>query len=103
MGEDSGWKQVHGDVFRQPPNLILFSALIGTGVQLLLLVLSVIMISIIATLYSERGAMVTACIVCYILSAFFGGYTSGGYVIYVLYVLLRDYLSYFTVPNLKCT
>ena len=33
VGEDSGWKQVHGDVFRQPPNLILFSALIGTGVQ----------------------------------------------------------------------
>lgn len=29
VGEESGWKQVSGDVFRQPPYLALFSALIG--------------------------------------------------------------------------
>ena len=79
VGEDSGWKQVHGDVFRQPPNLTLFAALLGTGTQLLVLVISVIVICILATLYAERGAMVTACIVCYLLSNFFGGYVSGSY------------------------
>ena len=26
IGEDSGWKQVHGDVFRAPDNLVLFTA-----------------------------------------------------------------------------
>jgi len=41
--EDSGWKQVHGDVFRAPQQLILFSALYGTGFQLLALVLGVIL------------------------------------------------------------
>lgn len=43
MGEDSGWKQVHGDVFRPPEGLVFFSACIGTGWQLLFMVLGVIL------------------------------------------------------------
>jgi len=31
LGEESGWKLVHGDVFRKPEHLTLFCALIGTG------------------------------------------------------------------------
>lgn len=46
ISEESGWKLVHGDVFRPPPNLALLSALLGTGVQLALLVLFVILITI---------------------------------------------------------
>jgi len=30
---ETGWKLVHGDVFRVPPNAMLLSACIGTGVQ----------------------------------------------------------------------
>jgi transmembrane 9 superfamily protein 3 len=33
VGEESGWKQVHGDVFRSPPYLTLFTALYGAGHQ----------------------------------------------------------------------
>lgn len=51
VGDESGWKQIHGDVFRAPPHLLLFSALVGTGHQLSLLVFSVIMFSIIGTYY----------------------------------------------------
>ena len=40
------WKLVHGDVFRPPRYLELLAALVGTGVQLALLVLSVILITI---------------------------------------------------------
>ena len=40
------WKLVHGDVFRAPRALELLAALVGTGVQLALLVLSVILITI---------------------------------------------------------
>ena len=40
------WKLVHGDVFRAPSALELLAALVGTGVQLALLVLSVILITI---------------------------------------------------------
>ena len=46
ISEESGWKLVHGDVFRPPPNLALLAALLGTGVQLALLILSVILITI---------------------------------------------------------
>ena len=37
MGDESGWKQVHGDVFRRPASLEFFAALTGSGTQLLLL------------------------------------------------------------------
>jgi transmembrane 9 superfamily protein 2/4 len=32
--EETGWKLVHGDVFRAPPNAGWLSVLVGTGVQL---------------------------------------------------------------------
>jgi transmembrane 9 superfamily protein 2/4 len=34
VAEDSGWKLVHGDVFRSPKNPLLLSILIGNGAQL---------------------------------------------------------------------
>ena len=46
MSEESGWKLVHGDVFRPPKYLEVLAALVGTGVQLALLVLFVILITI---------------------------------------------------------
>ena len=46
MSEESGWKLVHGDVFRPPKYLEVLAALIGTGVQLALLILFVILITI---------------------------------------------------------
>ena len=51
MNEESGWKLVHGDVFRSPRYLVLLSALVGTGAQLALLVLFVILIAIVGMLY----------------------------------------------------
>ena len=46
ISEESGWKLVHGDVFRPPPQLPVLCALVGTGVQLALLVLATILITI---------------------------------------------------------
>ena len=46
ISEESGWKLVHGDVFRPPAHLPVLCALVGTGVQLALLVLSTILITI---------------------------------------------------------
>lgn len=51
VSEESGWKLVHGDVFRRPHNLVLLSAVVGTGAQLAMLVLLVILLAIIGTLY----------------------------------------------------
>ncbi|KAJ7565859.1 hypothetical protein O6H91_02G077800 [Diphasiastrum complanatum] len=77
--EESGWKLVHGDVFRPPRNLVLLSALVGTGAQLATLVLLVILLAIVGMLYVGRGAIVTTFIVCYALTSFISGYVSGGF------------------------
>ncbi|CAM6083304.1 unnamed protein product [Calypogeia fissa] len=79
VSEESGWKLVHGDVFRSPRNLVLLSALVGTGAQLAALVLMVILFAIIGMLYVGRGAIVTTFIVCYALTSFIAGYVSGGF------------------------
>ncbi|XP_010492170.1 PREDICTED: transmembrane 9 superfamily member 1-like isoform X2 [Camelina sativa] len=78
VSEESGWKLVHGDVFRPASSLVLLSAVVGTGAQLALLVLLVILMAIVGTLYVGRGAIVTTFIVCYALTSFVSGYVSGG-------------------------
>lgn len=78
MNEETGWKLVHGDVFRSPAMLELFAAVIGTGVQLAALVLLTIVITIAGELHVERGTIVTVFIVFYALTSLLGGYVSGG-------------------------
>ena len=43
--EESGWKLVHGDVFRPPANPLLFASLVGSGVQLLCLVIGLLILA----------------------------------------------------------
>ncbi|KAJ6711338.1 TRANSMEMBRANE 9 SUPERFAMILY PROTEIN, partial [Salix purpurea] len=51
VSEETGWKLVHGDVFRPPRSMVLLSAVVGTGAQLAMLVLLVILMAIVGTLY----------------------------------------------------
>lgn len=37
--EETGWKLVHGDIFRPPPNSRLFAAVIGSGIQIFFMAL----------------------------------------------------------------
>lgn len=53
LGDEYGWKQVHGDVFRAPSHCLIFSALVGSGYQLMVVVLCVITLSILGELYTE--------------------------------------------------
>lgn len=64
INEESGWKLVHGDVFRPPPNLSLLAALLGTGVQLALLVLFVILITIAGQLWDILCTVLALKITC---------------------------------------
>lgn len=77
VGEDSGWKQVHGDVFRRPAYLCLFSALVGTGMQLAVIVAAAGIFAILGEfhgeVYEERGELITTFIVCYALSSTVAG------------------------------
>ena len=54
----SGWKQVHGDVFRPPAQLALFCALIGSGAQLVAMVAIMIVFAIATSLYMGRGGII---------------------------------------------
>ncbi|TPX31399.1 hypothetical protein SmJEL517_g05247 [Synchytrium microbalum] len=79
IGDDYGWKQVHGDVFRPPPNLAAFSAFVGTGCQLICMTLLVIVYTIVGDLYAERATMLTASIFIYALTSMISGYYAGSF------------------------
>ncbi len=79
VGDESGWKQVSGDVFRRPSNIVLYSALIGTGYQLALLALVVIGAAFAGSLYVDRGAIKQASIVGFALTSFISGFFSGSF------------------------
>lgn len=53
LGDEYGWKQVHGDVFRPPSHPMLFSALVGAGCQMLTVTSLVILLAIVGELYTE--------------------------------------------------
>ncbi len=53
LGDEYGWKQVHGDVFRPAVHPVLFSALVGTGYQIAFVSLIVISFAILGELYTE--------------------------------------------------
>jgi hypothetical protein len=55
LNEETGWKLVHGDVFRPPAHRMLLSAAVGTGIQLVMLGLFVILLTIMGTFYEVRN------------------------------------------------
>ncbi|CAO3588445.1 unnamed protein product [Absidia cylindrospora] len=79
FGDDWGWKQVHGDVFRPPDRLMVLAAFLGTGYQLVLLAAVVILYAMVGDLYAERATILTATIFLYALTSAVAGYTSARY------------------------
>ena len=62
--EETGWKYIHGDVFRFPPQKSLFSACVGTGTQILVMAIAIFMMSLVGVFYPyNRGALLSACVV----------------------------------------
>jgi hypothetical protein len=49
--EESGWKYIHGDVFRFPPSKSLFCAFVGTGTQIFFLSLFIFALALIGVFY----------------------------------------------------
>lgn len=75
--EETGWKLLHGDVFRLPPLLSIFCAYVGTGAQLFSLIVFLLILAVMNTFYpGNRGAMYTAAIVLYALTAGTAGFVS---------------------------
>ena len=75
--DDYGWKQVCNDVFRKPKNLILFSCIIGTGIELLLIIIISLIYNVIGFTHPERrGNLLNQMVICFCFMSIFGGYIS---------------------------
>jgi hypothetical protein len=75
--EESGWKLIHGDVFRFPENSSLFCAAVGVGNQLIVTTfchLSLALTGLIST--TRRGSLLSGMVILYCLTSFVAGYSS---------------------------
>ncbi|KAF2730731.1 hypothetical protein EJ04DRAFT_500011 [Polyplosphaeria fusca] len=73
----TGWKLVHGDVFRPPPHGSLLAPLIGSGIQLLLMTATLLLLSALGILNpSFRGGYVSVGTGLFIAAGLFSGYFS---------------------------
>ncbi|KAF9310667.1 hypothetical protein BG003_008305 [Podila horticola] len=76
LGDDYGWKQIHGDVFRPPANPMTFAAFVGTGHQLAWTSFFVILYTIFGQEWTERASILTATIFIYAFMSMISGYSS---------------------------
>lgn len=75
--EDSGWKLLHGDVFRAPKKRMLLSILLGSGLQLLSMTSLTLVFSLLGLLSpSNSGSLATVLMVSYAAFGSVGGYVS---------------------------
>jgi dolichyl-phosphate-mannose--protein O-mannosyl transferase len=76
--EETGWKLIHGDVFRPPNMMNLFVALIGSGAQMFFTIF-ILLLCVLFEVFriTKRGALLTAMIMIYAVCGFFGGLIAG--------------------------
>ena len=75
--EETGWKLVHGDVFRPPSNSDLLCVYVGTGVQFFGMILVTMIFAILGFLSpSNRGGLMTAMLLLWVFMGIFAGYAS---------------------------
>ncbi|KAL2111900.1 hypothetical protein VUR80DRAFT_9012 [Thermomyces stellatus] len=73
----SGWKLLHGDVFRTPDYGYLLAPLVGSGVQLLLMALALVLLSAFGVLNpSFRGGFISVGVGLFVFNGLFSGYFS---------------------------
>lgn len=78
--EETGWKYIHGDVFRFPPHKSLFCAVLGSGAQLLALAVFIFMLALVGVFYPyNRGSLYTALVLIYALTSGIAGYTASSF------------------------
>ncbi|CAN6457123.1 unnamed protein product [Victoria cruziana] len=75
--EETGWKLVHGDVFRPPVNSGLLCVYVGTGVQFFGMTLVTMIFALLGFLSpSNRGGLMTAMVLLWVFMGLFAGYSS---------------------------
>ena len=75
--EETGWKLVHGDVFRPPSNSDLLCVYAGTGVQFFGMILVTMLFAVLGFLSpSNRGGLMTAMLFLWVFMGLLAGYSS---------------------------
>ncbi|KAJ0981229.1 hypothetical protein J5N97_009484 [Dioscorea zingiberensis] len=75
--EETGWKNIHGDVFRYPKYKSLLAASLGSGTRLLFVLTSMLIIGLFDVFPPfNQGKFGSALILIYVLASFLAGYTS---------------------------
>ncbi|CAH2038582.1 unnamed protein product [Thlaspi arvense] len=75
-----GWKLIQSDAFRCPRNISLLCAFLGTGIQLLILIIALFALAFTGFLYPyNRGMILTSLVIMYTLTSVVAGYTSASF------------------------
>lgn len=75
--DETGWKLVHGDVFRPPPYAGLFAVLVGSGVQVFCMNVLTLFFALLGFLSpANRGGLMTAFLVLFVFMGVLAGYAS---------------------------
>ena len=79
LTDDSGWKQIHGDVFRKPSYLVLFSVFYASGCHIAAGLLTVVAISCCFPYYflHTEGSYFKTIIGAFLLTSAIGGFEGG--------------------------
>jgi len=75
--EETGWKLVHGDVFRKPQFSTLLSVSVGTGLQILGMSVVTLLFALLGFLSpARRGGLLQSMMLLYTFMGLFAGYTA---------------------------
>lgn len=75
--EETGWKYIHGDVFRFPKYKSLFAAALGSGTQLFMLMLFIIILGVVGIFHPyDRGVLLETLVIVYAITSVIAGYMS---------------------------
>jgi transmembrane 9 superfamily member 2/4 len=75
--EETGWKLVHGDVFRAPQHANWLATFVGTGTQLLGMSVVTMIFAVLGFLSpANRGGLMTAMLLLFVFMGIFGGFAA---------------------------
>ncbi|MFS7961800.1 putative nonaspanin (TM9SF) [Helianthus anomalus] len=78
--EQKEWKNIHGDVFRFPEHKSLFSAALGSGIQLLALVVIILILGVMGVFQPfVQVVFLKALVIIYAVTSVVSGYTSASF------------------------
>jgi transmembrane 9 superfamily protein 2/4 len=77
QAEETGWKLVHGDVFRKPPQSVLLAVSVGSGMQILCMSIVTLIFALFGFLSpAHRGGLLQCMMLLFTFMGTVAGYTS---------------------------